>query len=520
MKRNISRRGFLSSSASIGLGCTLIPSKVCDAALSNNSLNAFNYFSYPVIKRGEKQLFVDDVMIENIQGLQVKTHSAKKLEQPVLEAEMPWEQGVVMGEKDRRVYIYGTVIRDEVTGKFRMWYNRNESVLFAISDDGIHWDKPNLKIVGDNNLVNLKMHSPSIIYDHWEKDPSKRYKAVGSSGRDFSNLQLLKLKNKFELVDWVNDNDRRLYYAAYSDDGLHWTDYPEPILLSADTITMSQDPLSGDFLVFHKRQWDPRVKGRQIFLSTSKDMLKWSEPKLVMQTDEVDHKQARLVDGGTHSEFYNMSAFPYGSQWLGLVTHFMFTGLPKVKGPGQSLIDGPVDVQLVHSRDGRNWERCMDRSPVIPIGPHYYDGGTILGVCNSPVIVGDEMWIYYSAMTTKHGGAFPEKEFSIAVAKWRIDGMSSLHSDDNGFAETNLFFPEGNDLSVNANISNGELCVEVLNMDGEVIPGYDKKLSKISRVNEIKLPVRWDGASLLNTKEPIKLRFYLGIGDLFSYTID
>lgn len=45
----------------------------------------------PVLKKGEKPLFVDSVMIRSKQGVTRIIHPAKKLEQPVLRAEMPWE---------------------------------------------------------------------------------------------------------------------------------------------------------------------------------------------------------------------------------------------------------------------------------------------------------------------------------------------------------------------------------------------------------------------------------------------
>ena len=45
----------------------------------------------PLLKKGEKQLFVDSVMIREKQGITRVVHPAKKLEHPVLSAEMPWE---------------------------------------------------------------------------------------------------------------------------------------------------------------------------------------------------------------------------------------------------------------------------------------------------------------------------------------------------------------------------------------------------------------------------------------------
>jgi hypothetical protein len=47
--------------------------------------------SAPVLKKGERQLFVDDFMIQTKQNLARIVHPAQKLEHPVFTAEMPWE---------------------------------------------------------------------------------------------------------------------------------------------------------------------------------------------------------------------------------------------------------------------------------------------------------------------------------------------------------------------------------------------------------------------------------------------
>lgn len=484
----------------------------------------------PVLKKGEKQLFVDDLMISATEGVTRVAHPAKKLEHPVLQAEMPWEKKIRGGVADNRVNIYGTVLRDEKTGTFRMWYAQANGVLYATSNDGIRWERPILNIVGKTNQTNLKLHSPSIIYDTFESDPQKKYKAIGCLSKGLDEARLQKLKEKFELVDWYRDPTHRFYYAAYSADGLNWTYYPEPVLLGCDTITLSQDPKTGEYLAFHKRLHDPRVKKghRQVFLSVSKDMKKWSEPQPVMVTDDIDDQSARLLPGGTHSEFYNLSAFPYAGQWLGCVTHFR-----RIEAPGsdtsapvapqnemKSAADGFIDVQLVHSRDGRTWSRCSDRTPIIPLGPHAYDAGTILGLCNSPVIVGDEMWMYYTAMTTTHAGALPEKELSIARAVWRLDGMASFQAKGRtGFIKTVEFVPEGKNLLVNADIGKGRLMVEVLDTNGQVIAGYEKESSSIQNQDSTKLEIKWKDAKDMPTGAPIRLRFYLENGDLYSYEI-
>lgn len=522
---NMTQRSFPKKSILASFACMItLP------ALSF-SQNAKPDLPIPTLKRGEKQIFVDDLRIGGMQGASRVTHPAKKLEHPVLRADVPWEQKEKNGAPDNRINIYGTVLRDEDTGVLRMWYNNGGNVLYATSTDGIQWERPNLNIVGETNKTNLKLHCPSIIYDKFETDPKKRYKAVGSFTRNTSEAKLQKLKDKFEIVDWYKDTSGRLYHAAYSADGLHWTYYPEPILLGCDTITLSQDPVTGEYLAFHKRLRDPRVKmnTRQVFLATSKDMENWTEPVPVMVADEIDDAAARQLPGGTHSEFYNMSAFPYGGQWLGLVTHFRRT-----ETPGQTEVDrtgpdeekkkpdtGIIDVQLTHSRDGRNWSRCSDRSPVIPLGPCRYDSGSIFGLCNSPVIVGDEMWMYYTAVTTPHGGHPPEKEQSIARAAWRIDGLVSLQAKENeAVVETTAFIPEGKNLIVNADAGKGRLMIEALDAAGKVIKGFEKESCIIENQDSTKLAIQWKNAPLLPEGEAIRLKFYLKNGDLYSYAFE
>lgn len=482
----------------------------------------------PVLKKGERQLLVDGAMIRSKQGLVRVTHSAKKREKPVLEAEMPWEIRDKGGVIDKRVNIYGAVLRDPATGAFRMWYADPGHVLYATSSDGVHWERPVLKVAGDNNVTDLTLHSPSIIEDRFERNPERRYKAVGCASMGVDVERLRRLKSKFDLADWYRDKDHRLYYSAYSADGFRWKVEPEPILLGCDTITLSQDPKTGDYLAFHKRQGDPRVVGiRQVFLSVSKDMEHWSEPQPVNVADELDNRETRKLKGGLYSEFYNMSAFPYEGQWLGFVTHFRRVDPPSALF-GNDAVDGRkrsatgiIDVQLVHSRDGRRWVRCSDRTPVIPLGPYKYDAGSIFGLCNAPVIVGDEMWMYYTASTTPHGGLAPEKEQSIALAVWRIDGLASLRADgDVGTIETHEFIPEGKNLSVNAGFGSGRLLVEVLDSTGAVIPGYEKEASVIENQDAVKLPIRWKQTESLPHGIPIRLRFHLVSGDLYSYRIE
>ena len=444
----------------------------------------------------EPQLFVDDHHIANRSGVVRRAHACRKLPRPVIEAEMPWE----CREHDSRVYIYGTVLRDPETQQLRMWYNRMSRVLLATSTDGVHWTRPSLGLVDwkgnkDNNILPISMNSPSIIYDEHEPDQAKRYKMLGHLAKGYS--------------------------VAYSADGLRWTMYPKnPVLPGGDTCTLAQDPTTHEYLAFHKLSNKHRGHGRRlVYLSTSKDMQQWSKPRLVMAPDEIDDAQAK-IEGGLYSQFYNMSCFAYGRQMLGLVTHFQFRGRPEKEGPGQSPDDGPIDVQLVHSRDGRTWGRCEHRVPVIPNGPHGYDAGCILGTANNPIIAGDEMWIYYTAITTTHGGFLPEKKITIARAAWRLDGFVSLDAGDaSGVVETVPFQPSGDRLFVNADASGGELSVEVLDSEGQPSEGYGRGDCVPLRSDNVHHALRWQARDRLPAKAPIRLRFHFKATSLYSYTV-
>ncbi|NQT16482.1 MAG: hypothetical protein HQ582_27230 [Planctomycetes bacterium] len=447
----------------------------------------------------EFQLLVDDALIGRKRGVVREVHACEKLERPVIEPEKPWEQK----GPDQRIYVYGTVMRDESTGQFRLWYNRNQLVLYATSTDGLKWRRPELGLCefersSANNIVFSQLHSPSVVYSPGETDPAKRYNMLGYgrvSGRG--------------------------YYAAYSADGLRWKWCSEnPVLPSGDTCTLALNPKTGEYLAFHKRTLTHRGERRRlVYLATSRDMQEWSEPELVMGPDATDDERVR-AEGGLFSQFYNMSVFSYGGQFLGLVTHFRYTGAPPEKGPLQSPDDGPIDVQLVHSRDGRVWHRLEDRSAVIPNGPHAYDAGSILGVSNGPVVVGDQIWFYYTAITTTHGGYVPKKRITIAVAKWRREGFVSLSAGSaEGVIETVPLDCSGDRLTINADASGGQVTVAILDDQGRPAPGYDSTDCIPLEADAVRHTVRWKAHDRVPIDRPLRLRFHLLSAKIFSYGV-
>ena len=442
-------------------------------------------------------LFADDSGVASREGLVRTVHAARTHEQPVVEADRPWE-----GD---RVYVYGSAYYDEASREYRLWYgsrpgnevggrsdirgghapslrnNGFDVTLYATSHDGLRWTKPALGLHAfdgsDANNIVFDFHSASVLRDDLEKDPAKRYKMLGYLVRP-----------------------AHAYQAAYSADGIHWKPYPKSAVLEhGDTITLSQDPRTGEYLAFHKRPAEVRGRSRRVvWLSRSADFQNWSEPELVFTADEEDDRWAKKPDERT--EVYNMSVFPHAAGYVGLPAIFRVMKVtPRDQtGPGQSPLDGPLDIHLATSRDGRVWERSWPRVNVIPRGaPGSFDGGAILGVASVPVHTAKETWVYYTAINTGHGGTMPPKRIALGRADWRVHGFVSLDAGPSGGRiETVPLRLGGTRLTVKADASRGEVRVALVEADGAAIAGFGFDDTAPLQKDDTRWTPQWRGGAL------------------------
>lgn len=457
-------------------------------------------------------IFVDDAAIARKQGVRRVLHQGKRLPKPVMEPARPWES--------RRIYTYGSVHYDQAQKLYRMWYNSRipidvaarfedaklkqaDVVLHATSPDGLNWTRTNAGLFAfegskANNVVH-HFHSPSVVVD--DADPARRYTMVGS------------------------DRIAKGYSIAFSPDGLHWTDAPyNPIVPSSDTVTLTRNPANGEYMMFHK--WGADVRGfkrRTIWLSTSRDRKTWSKPELVLAPDEIDDQWAKGPQQRT--ELYVMSAFPYAGKFLGLVSMFRITASRnrselKAFSPTEppSGADGPIDIQLVISADGRKWARTEERKPVIALGPAgSYDAGCILGVSNA-VVTDNEIWVYYTAITTTHGGDLPAKRISIGRASWRLDGFASLHAEQGQI--TTVAMPlAGKNVLLNAAAKAGRVEAELLDGSGRPLPGFSRADARPITGDGLRQPATWKGGARPPASAK-SLRLYLTNADLYAIRLN
>lgn len=146
---------------------------------------------------------------------------------------------------------------------------------YAISKDGVNWDKPELGLVEShgsraNNIVlpqlddSRHVDSPSVIFDPRDPDESRRYK----------------------LVVYAAPQQGRGLYAAFSPDGLHWRWREQPLLPDlGDRTNIWYQQETGKYKVWTRlRGYGKRIVAE----SESEDFEHWGGQRLILEPDRND----------------------------------------------------------------------------------------------------------------------------------------------------------------------------------------------------------------------------------------
>ncbi len=455
----------------------------------------------------QKQLFIDDYVIGQMNNVsQQLNQPVKYTGNPVIELVPPQTAG-----GDELVVMYGNTIYDEDDELFKMWheqgnyYGTSRPVAYATSSDGVNWDLPCLGLVSypnwhapgcgtgdyDNNLLldtGQGVHSMGVFKDLDETDPAKRYKMLYCS----------------------NGNETPLR-PAFSADGIHWNPASSGnwIPTNDSSTTCMWDPKLGKY-VAHTRPnaWGtPNGLERQVIQYESDDFLNWTAHGIIMKADENDPLG--------HRQFYEMPWMQYEDVYIGFMSVFH---VPLEGDP----LEERIDTQLTFSRDNRNWIRAGNRETFIPNSPTVgdYDYGMIY-VMQAPIVVGDEIWIYYSGWEGRHNAPdLGEIQGGTAcLAKLRLDGFVSIDASSAGTLTTKKMTMDGDKLVVNADASGGTLKVEVLNAFGNVIGGFSQADCDVISSDNVRHTVTWSGSDDVSSLKgrTILLKFYLDNCKLYSF---
>lgn len=325
------------------------------------------------------------------------------------------------------------------------------------------------------------METYGVIHCPWEKDPDRMYKAAY----------------------WEQIGEKRGVWTAVSPDGLRWKKGEEPIAPAAgDTVGFFYDTFRKKYVTFVKVQTD-RKRSRGMMASS--DFESWTEPELILKTDDRDDQPC---------DFYNNTGFVWESMCLGFLQVYYHHQHP---------YKSRLVLELIYSRDGKNWRRMPNRETVLDVGPDGSWDRTNQGHMNGePVLIGDTMYFYYGGRTYFHPPySHGEGNCNIGLATMRRDGFVSRDASPiAGSLETKALVFEGTALHVNVKAGWGLCRVELLDEKGEPLEGYSGEDSPVIREDGTDISVFFKGLGIGERKgKPTRLRFILQNARLYSFRI-
>lgn len=446
-----------------------------------------------------RQLFVDDFLIENT-NLEKVYHEAQKFsENPVLRAESALEKAENFSLPSAAPK-GGGVWYDEERKKFRMWYEAGwlHSLAYAESDDGIHWERPELEnsdIPKNNRLIPYIRHDSSTVWIDKESKTEK-YKMFLRS-----------------------PNGMCPGMVATSEDGIYWENFTDTNCMG-DRSTIFYNPFRKKW-VYSIRSLIQEDRGRNyIECDNLLEGARWEEGKDVkwMRTDKFDIGDPMYP--GFIPQLYNLDAVAYESIMLGMFQIYLGpencdaekVGIPKL-----------TELIPMYSRDGFHFSR-PSRKAFIKASRKKgeWDRGYVQSTGGVCVIVGDELWFYYSGCMGDENNTIPYwsmngmySNIQTGIAKLRRDGFVSLHTENEGEILTRqIEFSHGSHLFVNAN---GTVNAEIRTAEGEVINGFSFEDCGGFSGNSTKAELIFKGDINMLCNKKIRIAFKVKKGDLYSF---
>jgi hypothetical protein len=232
---------------------------------------------------------------------------------------------------------------------------------------------------------------------------------------------------------------------------------------------------------------------------------------------------------GDTPQLYNFDAVAYESLMLGAVTVHLGPDNRACEAEG---VPKMTEIHLGFSRDGFHWSRPNDRTPFIPASrtAGSWDRAYLHSNAALCLVMGDELWFYYTGfegdpthkeLQIESNGMYAKA--SVGLARLRRDGFASMDAGaTEGILTTRpLRFNQGDRLFANVNNPQGELRVEVLDEDANVLPGFSRAECEVVSVNKTRVAVHWqDGRGLTELAgQPVRFRFYLKQGALYAFWV-
>jgi len=437
-----------------------------------------------------RYLLLDSRIVANTENAKLTVGTVTKHPgNPLFGEDKPWEK--------RFDNLYANVIHDHEDKLYKCWYspfivdylskgmtpaqrnstpyrpprNREMAVGYAVSRDGLKWEKPELNLVEfegskANNLVLRGPHGTGVFKDQEDPDPARRYKMIHASERLHASEAL-----------------------RFSGDGVHWSEpLPCPGIES-----------KGD--AHNNLLWAPELDRYVGFVR-----LRDGSQRLVGRTESADLKQwAKAVEVlrcDAQNQAYSMPVFRYADIYLGLVAVFRTR-------------EDRVHTELAWSPDTITWHRIQPGTPFIGNAPTEgdYDWGCVYAA-DAPVVLDDEIRIYYSGSNGKHTSW---RDGFLCLATLRPDGWAGYEPADLAQPATILtkrVVPNGATVRLTADVApGGSVRVSV---EGDPTNTLAACVPVTNSVTDA--PVTWQAGKRIGAS-PVALRFELTKAELYSFRV-
>jgi len=448
----------------------------------------------------------------------------EKHPEPVLRPDKPWEGASPDGEvTSLQDPFYASVLFDPSEGIFRCWYralnrclsksysrsfaNQASQLCYAVSSDGLHWEKPTTHQVlydgsYENNMVRL-IDESSAAPDNYADSMGAviPYSSADSEDRFVSSIH--------------TGFDDPIYpkgiTMCFSPDGLNWRmHFPPVIPLDGDCHALSWDSRNKCYLLTTRssqhanlcRRWGRGWK-RHIALSRSRDLFHWTPSQTVLEADEKDPDD---------TELYMMHIVPYGHAYLGQLLMFYTHEMV-------------LDNQLALSRDLETWQRIGGRQPILARGPEgSWDSKHVTLTKNPPHPEGTKLRFWYGGKSAPH---YQAGYGALGTGTLRRDGFVCYETGkEEGVLTTIPFRVKGGSwIALNVDAADGEVCVAVVDKAGNPIEGCTRDDCVPIHGDHTRVLVNFkaepgrffDRGNFLRFADEVRFRFYLRNAKLYAF---
>ena len=500
----------------------------------------------PIVIGSRREPFIDDYLVERLEG--GATFDIKQLvpREVVLvhDDRGQTEDGRLSRPWEGNTCGYHSVFQDGDHFKMyyrasdwtkRRGYQTHEVACMATSRDGIHWERPILRLYAfEYNRGRFKGDTEKTA----DMEDPKENNIVWPHSLEAASWISFKDPNPNCLADerykTVGGMDKVGMMGLTSPDGIHWSRIEKSLI---------PDDVSSDwnFTLF----WWPKTQRyhsilrywqggdgshrvhhgyRSLRWMGGDSFTQWDPYEAVIYDTDNQLMKDLLVEPDEHCQLYTGNVMPYvGAPHLLIGFPMRFT--PTRKKEPSHPYPGLTDIGLLTSRDGKRFQLWGDSiSRPRPYSTHEGDwtqrtrNPTVGMIQTSP----EEISIYWNENTFSH---FPEVKKGAAGcqvrrATIRTDGFVSIRMPFSGGGFTTKPFRfDGKRLQLNYETSVvGEIKIEIQNADGRPIPGYTLEDARDLFGNSVAEVCQWKGGEDLSKLSgmPIRLRMVGRDADVYS----